>query len=121
MWYIYSGDRCIGVCAYEPNIEDLKSRGQVCIFSDKEIKLTVPNVEEYEIPLEELLGYIRKDRDEKLRFAQNRVDRHNNQLAGNIDTTDSEETMLLVYQYMQELRDFPATFDQNNIVWPNEP
>lgn len=54
-------------------------------------------------------GFLRPSRDERLNAAENRVRRYENQLAAQLPTTETAETILALRQYMQRLRDLPET------------
>jgi hypothetical protein len=69
---------------------------------------------------EQLNNVIRPIRNAKLNNLQNRVDRYHNQHDSGAETTDSIDTISKIYGIMQQLRDFPATCDPFNPIWPDE-
>lgn len=121
MWYIFKSDgNCIASSDFEPNIEDLSSRGEIAvesqlIFDINKIVLKNSNIVDKLIPqptLEELLSKIRTKR---------------NQLLSACDWTQLPDAQLTIEQkqawtaYRQQLRDFPETCDPYNPVWPVKP
>ena len=66
---------------------------------------------------EELSAYIRVTRNKLLLNCDWLVSRHTSQ----INKTLSDAEFLELQTYMQELRDFPASVDLNNITWPTKP
>lgn len=117
MWYIFNkNNQCIGKCSIKPNIDDLATRGQRAVFSEKPISLYEP-----EKPKQIKIESIRAERNKLIKLTQEKIDRYNNQSAINIVTTDSPEKIKEIYLYMQELREFPNTCDIDNPIWPTSP
>jgi hypothetical protein len=70
---------------------------------------------------EQVLVLVRIERDEKLRNLQDRINRYINQKTFGLPTTDSDDNMQKIANYMQTLRDFPAKCNPDNIIWPESP
>lgn len=70
---------------------------------------------------EKMLPEIRATRDSLLADTDFLVTRHRDQLDTGIPTTLSAEQYAEMLTYRQTLRDFPATVDFDNIVWPTPP
>ena len=70
---------------------------------------------------EELLMYIRRERNNKLSCLDALFIRHQSQLLGAYQTSISADQFSEFISYQQALRDFPATADVRAPVWPTLP
>lgn len=120
MWYIFDKNgKCICNCNMKPNIADLASRKEIAVEGADNLPISRLSLVNGEIQVaeettEEKLAVIRTQR---------------NSLLAQSDWTDTlsakgrlGDAKYAEWQtYRQALRDFPATCDVNNPVWPTKP
>lgn len=123
MYYIFnSSNKVTGWCDYEPNHEDLLSREEYCIRSEKEIHKPqclivgkygsvwepAPLEKTQEQLLQEKTNTVLIERDNLLSSSDWIVNRHLEQKMLNLTTTLSDEDFNNYLLYRQELRDITS-------------
>lgn len=121
MWYVFnSNKKPIATCDFEPNYDDLATRGEFAIESDTKMPLELVGLDEnntviviqQEPTIEELMDKIRRKRNAKL------AESDWTQL---VDVQLSADQKMEWQIYRQALRDLPATCDPRNPIWPEKP
>ncbi len=127
MWFIFdSNGKPLATCDTEPNLDDLKTRGEIAVKGDPTLRFpyvqllngTVVGVEPPKPTREDRLASIRAERDRRLNDTAWVFMR---QMTGTPEQKLPAEEYAKWEAYWAALRDFPDTCDPENPVWPVAP